>query len=98
MLQSVNSLASAIGVFAAVILLLGIFFYLAQKRPNASLSDPKYHHRHLFILGFLLLGLSWLIKAVIVLIDPSIPILGPSLMWDRMSRESGFYDDSFYEP
>ncbi len=96
MLESVNSLAATVGVFGAVVLFAGIYFYLARRSQTGSITDEKYPYRPLFILGFTLVGLSWLTKAVIVLIDPSIPVLGPSFMWDRMSRESGFYDDSFY--
>jgi len=96
MLERVNSLAAAVGVFGAVVLFAGIFFYLVRRSQTASITDQKYPYRTLFILGFTLVGLSWLTKVVIVLIDPSMPVLGPSFMWERMSRESGFYDDSFY--
>ncbi|MGH8604621.1 MAG: hypothetical protein ACREXR_18105 [Gammaproteobacteria bacterium] len=96
MLERLNSLAAAVGVFGAVVLFAAIFFYLARRSRTASITDQSHPHRTLFILGFTLVGLSWLTKVVIVLIDPSISVLGPSLMWDRMSRESGFYDDSFY--
>lgn len=95
MLEKVNSLAAAVGVFGAVVLLAAIFFYLAKRGQGASPTDQAYPYRTLFILGFALVGLSWLTKVVIVLIDPSTPVLGPAFMWDRMSRESGFYDDSF---
>lgn len=81
-----------------LIILLGIVSYMATGRDDPGLLNPKYGFAsHInFISGGSLVLLCVILKLVVVLVDPSIPVFGPSFLWHRMSSEKGYYDGSFY--
>jgi hypothetical protein len=97
-MQLVGELAVFLGVFGSLIVIIGMITYMASAGHDPGVLKPKYGFlSHVnFIYGGSLLLLCLILKLVVYLVDPSIPIVGPSFLWYRMSSEKGYYDDSFY--
>ncbi len=94
----VNELAVYIGVAGMVIIMAGMATYLVSGGDDPEVLNPKYgflSHTY-FISGGSLFLLCVILKLVVHLVDPSIPIFGPALLWYRMSPEKGYEDLSFY--
>jgi hypothetical protein len=94
----ISELAVYIGVFGMLIIVAGMVSYLASGGDDPAVLNPRYgfiSHTY-FIYGGSLLLLCWLLKLIVHLIDPSVPIAGPSFLWHRISSEPGYQDESFY--
>ncbi len=98
MLRVLNELAVFLGVFGMLFILGGIYSYFAGRGHGPDVLNPKWGlvtNVHVLRGGALLL-LCWLLILAVTLIDPGVSTFGPSFMWDRMSREKTYYDDSFF--
>jgi|ERR671918_785528 hypothetical protein len=94
----INELAVYIGVAGMLVILTGMATYLISRGNDPYVLNPRYgfiSHTH-FILGVSLLLLCGILKLVVHLVDPSIPIFGPSFLWYRLPPERGYEDESFY--
>jgi hypothetical protein len=96
----VNEIAVYIGVAGMMFMLAGMMTYLYSGGNDPGVLNPKYgflSHIH-FISGGSLFLLCVILKLVVHLVDPSIPIYGPALLWYRLSSEKGYeLDESFYQ-
>ena len=96
-MQLLSEVAVFLCLFGSMGMAVGALFYFGTRGADGRVMNPKFgifsHSQFLFGLGLVLL--CWIIKLIVYWIDPSIPMFGPAFMWYRMSREKGYYDDSF---